>query len=385
MGSSVPEPALFLLWSRARAHERRILADIADHFVVREVVEVTWSADETFAANLNRFYGDVLPPGSDKEADCGTGPFLVVVVEDPRPRFRVRRTSHGPRYLNSNVVDARRRYREWAGAYRVHASDGPPEFHRNMTLLFGPRARERSNAGSAGGVTTWPSDPVGAHGWTSVEELLDVLAAYGARPVGEAGESVTVAAPNAWWVGVVAGGQESRPGVREVRVGDRAVSLSIVESAAEPARGLAAVVSSRYTQRLYRVAERLRRLSWTYPRPSTSVAVGGVAAVSVGLGRALLPPRWRPGTSLSLVAAVPGTYAVLRLADESGAAKRFKHTLLDRIGGNVDDAQTWLGGVVSALVLLVGVRVVEQWWVGLTRRAQRVPGPAAAARSDQHR
>jgi hypothetical protein len=374
MSSSAPEPALFLIWSRARAHERRIMADIANHFVIREVVEVTWSADETFAANLNRFYGDVLPPGSDKEADCGTGPFLVVVVEDPRPRYRVRRTSHGPRYLNSNVVDARRRYREWAGGYRVHASDGPQEFRRNMTLLFGGRAGECSGTSWSGDVTTWRSDPVGTHGWTSVEDLLDVLAAYGARPVGEAGESVTVAAPNAWWVGVVAGGHESCPGVRQARVGDREVRLSIFECAADHPRGMAAVVSSRYTQRLYQVAERLRRLTWTYPRPSTSLAVGGVAAVSVGLGRALLPPRWRPGTLVSLTAAVPGTYAVLRMADESGAAKRFKHTLLDRIGGNVDDAQTWLGGVVSALVLLVAVRVVEQRCVALTRRAGRIPG-----------
>ena len=85
-------------------------------------------AGETFARNLSRMYGDDLPPNSAKELHCGNGPFLVAVVEDLRPRYRLRRTNRGLRILNSAVFDARRRYRRWTdGGYKVHASDSVAE------------------------------------------------------------------------------------------------------------------------------------------------------------------------------------------------------------------------------------------------------------------
>ena len=118
------EPYVFILWSQARREERRILADLHARFAVLDMVEVVWTQGDTFARSLTRMYGSALPPGSDKELHCGDGPFLVVVVEDSHPRRRPRRTNHGVRLLNSAVIDARQRYRNWTGGgYRVHASD----------------------------------------------------------------------------------------------------------------------------------------------------------------------------------------------------------------------------------------------------------------------
>jgi hypothetical protein len=50
-----------------------------------------------------------------------------------------------------------------------------------------------------------------------------------------------------------------------------------------------------------------------------------------------------------------GTYIILRWAKYRGYSKTFKHTILDRFGGDVDDAQTWmLGTLGGGGVLLLG-------------------------------
>lgn len=98
----------------------------------------------------------------------------------------------------------------------------------------------------------------------------------------------------------------------------------------------------------------LADVRWAYPRRLTTVAVAAVALVGAALAWALLPSHWRPGSPLWLLLAASTAYVALRLGAHTGWTKRFKHELLDPLGGDVDDAQTWgLAVVVAAAVLAV--------------------------------
>ncbi len=222
---------VFVVWSEARAQERRILEDLATRFRVLDVVEVTWTPDERFARSLTRMYGDALPPGSDKELHCGTGPFLAVVVEDTRPRFGLRRTGRGRRVLNTNVYDARLRYRRWTGGgYRVHASDSMLETERNLVLIFGRGAYDFEAAHSpARAPREHVGDPEGTEGWSSQAQLQRALAAYGTQPLREQRlvEPLEFVSSNVWWAEHIAGGREVGPGLREVLVDGRPVRLRL--------------------------------------------------------------------------------------------------------------------------------------------------------------
>lgn len=101
----------------------------------------------------------------------------------------------------------------------------------------------------------------------------------------------------------------------------------------------------------------LTGVGWTYPRRVTTVAVLGAAVLSSLLAWTMLPPSWRPAGLQWVLLAGLCAYVVLRIGAYSGWSKRFKHTVLDRLGGDVDDAQTWLlGGLTGAVVLvLVGL------------------------------
>jgi hypothetical protein len=241
----VPPVYVFVLWSQSRDQEQRILDHLAIRFTVVDLVEVTWTPDDTFARSLTRMYGDALPPGSDKERQCGTGPFLLVVVEDPAPRFRLRPTGRGRRLLNSNVYDARLRYRQWTGGgYRVHASDSLRETERNLQLLLGEGMADLAGKKAVQGARRRAVDPVGTHGWTSEEQLLRTLAAYGARLDGRSPDQVLhLAASDVWWAEHIAGGRELAPGRREVRVDGRPLQVQISQRISPTVRAINAVTA----------------------------------------------------------------------------------------------------------------------------------------------
>lgn len=244
-----PPVYAFVLWETARGEQDRILADLHRTFRVLQEVEVTWTPDDTFARSLTRMYGDALPPGSDKERHGGTGPFLLVVVEDRRPRLRPRRTGRGRRVVNARVYDARLRYRQWTGGgYRVHASDSVAETERNLVLLLGEGLDAVRRQGRSAG-RRQAGDLAGTHGWADREQLLVALAAYGAVPHGPQREGrLEVLAPDAWWAEHVAGGTELRPGVRQVQVAGQPLELAVVQTPplhARAARALAGAVGRR--------------------------------------------------------------------------------------------------------------------------------------------
>jgi hypothetical protein len=110
-----------------------------------------------------------------------------------------------------------------------------------------------------------------------------------------------------------------------------------------------------------KLATLLTGVGWTYPRPVTTLAVLAVGLLSSLTVWALLPQAWRPSGLGWVLLAGCCAYVVLRIGAFTGWSKRFKHTVLDWFGGDVDDAQTWLlAGLAGAGVLVL---------VGLVQRA----------------
>lgn len=96
---------------------------------------------------------------------------------------------------------------------------------------------------------------------------------------------------------------------------------------------------------------------WTWPRTTTTVAVLVLSLVSALVAWRLLPASVRPAPAWTLAAGL-SAYAVLRLDAYAQLGKRVKHAWVDRLGGDVDDAQTWALAVGAAAVVLVVVALL---------------------------
>jgi hypothetical protein len=223
------EVHLFLLWSNARQCEDEIVADIAAHFRVLDLVEVEWDR-ETFARNLTCFYGANLPPGSDKETHSGTGPFLVCVVEDAKPRYRWRRA--GRRFIRENrrMMDARAKYREvTGGGYRVHASADRAEAARDLVLLFGRRPDDFRGSRAPETPRRHTTGMLGDHDWAGVDELMLALEVTSGvrRATPRAGVDHAFRVDDLWWAVHVLNGEEVGPGVWRTTIAGQPATVSL--------------------------------------------------------------------------------------------------------------------------------------------------------------
>jgi hypothetical protein len=165
------ERHVVVLWDFARSAEAQIARDLSDRFSVVAEMEIEWHKDR-FSEQLTRFYGTRLPRRAHKERHCGTGPFLLFVIEAP-VRRALRLTSSGPRTVNPEVFDAKRMYRAWTGGgHRVHASDTPAEADHDLMLVLGSRCAE-VDATSERRRLKRPI--IGSDGYSSLAELFAVL------------------------------------------------------------------------------------------------------------------------------------------------------------------------------------------------------------------
>jgi hypothetical protein len=82
------------LWSGARHREAEILDILRERFHVLAEIEVRWSPDRV-VTNFERLYGQGLWGTSPKHLEVGADPFLLVVVEDPEPRYAYRQNVSG--------------------------------------------------------------------------------------------------------------------------------------------------------------------------------------------------------------------------------------------------------------------------------------------------
>jgi len=169
---------LFIIWEKSRSQADRIIDDLRGRFVIRDCYEIKWSK-ENFLANLKRFYGQSLPDARQKAELCGTGPFLLIIVSDPRPTFVKTKITFERDLVNANIHDSKVRYRKWIGKdFTVHSSVSENETDHNMTLLFGKNRHDFEKELPerwTGSIKKLESDLVGQNGWKDMRQLLYVL------------------------------------------------------------------------------------------------------------------------------------------------------------------------------------------------------------------
>ena len=172
-----PELHLIVLWHNARSKEKEILDDIKNNLTVKAVYEIKWTPS-LVAENFSRFYGVKLPPNSGKEKDVGTGPFLLVIVQDDKPEYEFMETSRGHEYINKNIFSLKLKYRSWVGGSRVHTTNTPKEMNHDATLLLGQNYQDLEKSLPArwdGKIQKLNRDISGAKGWKDLSELFYTL------------------------------------------------------------------------------------------------------------------------------------------------------------------------------------------------------------------
>ena len=167
---------LFIIWQNARAHEAEIVKDIAANFRILKQIEITWTKQH-FSKNLTRFYNATLPPLNFKERECGNGPFLLLLVEDPAPKYEYRPTSRGRQLVNTHIFDKKSEYRKLVDSRpnsKVHATNSTLESDHDLTLLLGLSiydVRDKLNLLPE----HYHQDLLGTTGWDSLDQLFYCL------------------------------------------------------------------------------------------------------------------------------------------------------------------------------------------------------------------
>ncbi|RUS46470.1 hypothetical protein [Cohnella sp. AR92] len=173
-----PELHLFIVWERAAPFVQPIMNDILTKFTVKKAFQIHWTPSY-FPHNLSRFYGQQLPPGSEKELHCGNGPFFCIIVADEQPVYGLRQTSRGPAIVNTNVFDAKALYRHWTGGgHLIHATNTPQESAHDLNLLIGwdPNIFLKAFPGAWDGqCPVLKQDLAGTLGWRDLKQVLAVL------------------------------------------------------------------------------------------------------------------------------------------------------------------------------------------------------------------
>ena len=140
MGDVCGNTFVFVIWSAARAWEPQIVGEIERRFRVLRTFEVAWSK-RFFARNLASFYGwKSWHIWRNKARKCGTGPFRVVVVEDPAPVWKRERDTFGHELVvDENIYLLKKSFRALTGHSNVvHSSVTAEETAHQMAALDSP-------------------------------------------------------------------------------------------------------------------------------------------------------------------------------------------------------------------------------------------------------
>ena len=131
---------LFVIWSAARAWELQITDAIEKRFKVIRAFDVAWPK-RFFARNLAAFYGwKSWHIWRNKVRKCGTGPFRVIVVEDPAPVWKRERDTFGHEMMvDENVYRLKKSFRALTGRSNVvHSSVTAAETAHQLAALEAP-------------------------------------------------------------------------------------------------------------------------------------------------------------------------------------------------------------------------------------------------------
>ena len=169
---------IIIIWDNTRTKIKNVFDDIKKKFQIREVFEITWTP-KLISENLQRFYGANLPDPDEKAKLCGNGAFLVILFTDYHPKFGKRGTSYGMQLVNTNVYDAKMKYRSWlSGGYPIHGSNNERETTHDLTLLIGKNLEDvmKNLPREWDGITKkLNQDLIGYDGWKNINELFYVL------------------------------------------------------------------------------------------------------------------------------------------------------------------------------------------------------------------
>lgn len=169
---------IFIIWEKARTKSNELLSEIGGKFKIHDVYEIKWSK-ENFSNNLKRFYGMTLPNPHKKANECGTGPFLAVLVSDKDPKHGIRKTSMGKQVVNTNIYDFKRKLRaEFGGNYRIHGSIHEKEANHDFSLLLGKNLKQISQEIPEkwnNQIKHVQAELVGTDGWENLDQLFFIL------------------------------------------------------------------------------------------------------------------------------------------------------------------------------------------------------------------
>jgi hypothetical protein len=167
---------VLIIWEHARHKEDEILVDIANTFNIREKHYITWDPKRAYE-NFSRFYAIKSRYAKGKMKHCGSGEFLLMVIEDENPIYAKRKTTSGEATVNTNIFDKKREYRNWTGGgHKIHATDSVEETNHNLSLFFGLHYSEYySQLSNEVKVFQKKSALIGSDGWDSFEQLFKVL------------------------------------------------------------------------------------------------------------------------------------------------------------------------------------------------------------------
>lgn len=170
---------LIIIWEKARFKAIEIFEDIKSRFSIMDCFEIEWSHN-LVPSNYTRFYGVHLPKNSFKQKHCGSGKFLLYIVQDDNPVYEERKTSHGQEIVNINLFDAKCKYRRWTGGgHKIHATNNVDETNHDLTLLLGINYNDYlCRHGSTvwkGTTTRLRRDITGARGWESLKDFFYTL------------------------------------------------------------------------------------------------------------------------------------------------------------------------------------------------------------------
>ncbi len=170
------EVHLLIVWANACNKFNSIIDDIANNFVIKDVLRITWSENK-FSENLTRFYGVNLPSGCDKETHIGKGDFYAIVFLDANPKYAIRETSKGKFRVNINIFDAKQKYRDWTGGgHKIHATNSSLESLHDIFLLLGLTPNDFAQQ-KKWNRTIKPisQDLIGSDGWRDIQELFTTM------------------------------------------------------------------------------------------------------------------------------------------------------------------------------------------------------------------
>ena len=168
---------IFIIWNKSLIKKNEIIHDVKNKFELKNIFEMNWSQN-LFLDNLKRFYGATLPNPEKKLKDCGTGTFLIILVQDKNPVYRENGTGLEKKLVNGNVFDAKMTYRKWLGRnFAVHGSNTQQETNHDLSLLFGKSLDEMISdlKSQDNQIIKISRDIVGAKDWSSLKELFHII------------------------------------------------------------------------------------------------------------------------------------------------------------------------------------------------------------------